>query len=99
MLQQTIFQFKIEIAKEAITSHGGAALIAEFNHGIGLRELADKHLPQPKSNRGYKPSAFVDTLVLMLQAGGRSLEDTRELKYEEPLENQLCIYEEFREGN
>ncbi len=59
--------------------------MAEFNHGIGLRELTDGYFPLPGSNRGFKPSIFVDALVLMLQGGGRSLEDIRELKYEEGL--------------
>lgn len=85
MIQQTLFPFKLGIAKEKLTAHSGLALMAEFNHGIGLRELVDRYLPHPGSNRGFKPSVFVDSLVLMLQAGGRSLEDIRELKYEEGL--------------
>jgi hypothetical protein len=39
MVQQTVFPFKIEMTKERLTAHGGLALMAEFNHGIGLREL------------------------------------------------------------
>ena len=85
MIQQTIFPFKIEMTKERLTAHGGLALMAEFNHGIGLRELTDRYLPVPGSNRGFDPSVMVDTLVLMLQGGGRSLEDLRELKNEEGL--------------
>ena len=82
MIQQTIFPFKIETTKERLTAHGGLALMAEFNHGIGLRELTDRYLPGPGSNRGFDPSEVVDTVVLMLQGGGRSLEDLRELKTE-----------------
>jgi hypothetical protein len=85
MIQQTIFPFKIETTKERLTAHGGLALMAEFNHGIGLRELTDRYLPTPGSNRGFDPSVIVDTVVLMLQGGGRSLEDLRELKNEEGL--------------
>ena len=59
--------------------------MAEFNHGIGLRELTDRYLPAPGSNRGFNPSEIVDAVVLMLQGGGRSLEDLRELKNEEGL--------------
>jgi hypothetical protein len=80
MIQQTIFPFKIEVTKERLTAHGGLALMAEFNHGIGLRELTDWYLPAPGGNWGYDPSVIVDTMVLMLQGGGRSLEDLRELK-------------------
>jgi hypothetical protein len=85
MIQQTVFPFKIEATRERLTAHGGLALMAEFNHGIGLRELTDKYLPGPGSNRGFDPSEIVDAVVLMLQGGGRSLEDLRELKNEEGL--------------
>ena len=85
MIQQAVFPFKIETTKERLTAHGGLALMAEFNHGIGLRELTDRYLPPPGSHRGFEPSVMVDSLVLMLQGGGRSLEDLRELKNEEGL--------------
>jgi len=85
MIQQTVFGFKMEKTSEELTAHGGLALLAEYNHGIGLRELVDRHLPGPGSNRGYQASAFVDSLVLMLQGGGRRLEDVRELRQEGPL--------------
>ena len=85
MIQQTIFPFKIEMTKERLTAYGGLALMAEYNHGIGLRELTDRYLPGPGSNRGFDPSEIVDAVVLMLQGGGRNLEDLRELKSEEGL--------------
>lgn len=85
MIRQTVFGFKLEKTEEQLTAHGGLALLAEYNHGIGLRTLADRHLPGPGSNRGYAASAFVDSLVLLLQAGGRRLEDLRELRREASL--------------
>jgi len=85
MIQQTVFPFKIETTKERLTAHGGLALVAEFNHGIGLREWTDRYLPGPGSHRGFGPSEVVDAVGLMLQGGGRSLEDLRELKREEGL--------------
>jgi hypothetical protein len=85
MIQQTIFPFKIKTTKEILTARSGLALFAEYNHGIGLRELADKYLPAPGSNRGFNPSVFVNSLVLMLQGGGRSFEDLRELKTDDGL--------------
>jgi hypothetical protein len=42
MIQQTIFPPKIEMTKEKLTAHGGLALMAEFNYGIGLRELLEE---------------------------------------------------------
>ena len=85
MIQQTVFAFKIGTTKEELTAHGGLVLMAEFNHGMGLRELADRYMPMPGSNRGYAASVMVDSLVLMLEGGGRALEDLRELKAEEGL--------------
>src|SRR3989337_1586938 len=85
MIRQTVFGFKLEKSREALTAHGGLALMAEFNHGLGLRELVERYLPRPGSNRGYSPSVFVDSLVMMLEGGGRSLEDLRELSREEAL--------------
>ena len=85
MIQQSVFPFKIGATREKLTAHGGLALMGEFNHGIGLRELTDQYLPAPGSNRGFNPSVIVDTMVLMLQGGGQSLEDLRELKNEEGL--------------
>jgi hypothetical protein len=82
MVRQTVFGFKLERTEATLTAHGGLALLAEFNHGLGVCGLADRYLPGPGSNRGYAPSVFVDRLILMLQAGGRSLEDLRELRRE-----------------
>jgi len=50
-----------------------------------------KHLPGPGSNRGFKPSVYVDNMVLMLQGGSKSLEDIRELKSEEGLMKLIDI--------
>jgi hypothetical protein len=85
MIRQSVFGFKIEKTEKELTAHGGLALLAEYNHGMGLRDLADRHIPGPGSNRGYASSAFVDSLVLLLQVGGRRLEDLRELRRESPL--------------
>ena len=85
MIRQTVWEFKIERTQEQLTAHGGLALLAEYNHGLGLRQLSDQHLPAPGSNRGYAPSAFVESLILMLQAGGQTLEDLRELEQEATL--------------
>jgi len=85
IVRQTVLDFKLARTEEALTAHGGLALLAEYNHGLGLRAVVDRHLPAPGSPRGYAPSVFVDALVLLLQAGGRRLEDLRDLEREAPL--------------
>jgi hypothetical protein len=82
MIRQAVLDFKIESTEEELTAHGGLVLLAEYNHGLGLRQLSDRYLPAPGSNRGYAPSAFVESLVLLLQGGGQTLEDLRELEQE-----------------
>ena len=76
MIRQTVLDFKIESTKEQLTAHGGLALLAEYNRGLGLRQLSAQHLPAPGSDRGYTPSAFVESLILLLQAGDQTLEET-----------------------
>ena len=78
MVRHTVLGFKLERTEETLTAHGGLALLAECNHGLGVCGLLDRYLPGPGSNRGYAPSVFVDRPILMLQAGGQCLEDLRE---------------------
>ena len=42
MVRQTVFGFKLERTEEPLTAHGGLALVAEFNHGLGLCGLVDR---------------------------------------------------------
>ncbi len=67
--------FKLERTDETLTAHGGLALLAEYTHALGLRALVARYRPRPGSNRGYAPSVVVETVVLLLQAGGQTLED------------------------
>lgn len=85
MIRQTVLPFKLERTDDTLTAHGGLALLAEYTHGLGLRALVNRALPQPRSHRGYAPSVFVETVLLLLQAGGRTLEDLRELEREDAL--------------
>jgi len=84
-IRQTVLDFKLTRTEETLTAHGGLALLAEYSHGLGLRAVVDRYLPAPGSPRGYAPSVFVDALVLLLQAGGRHLEDLRDLEREAAL--------------
>ena len=79
MVRHTVLGFTLERTEETLTAHGGVALLAECNDGLGVWGLADRHLPGPGSNRGFAPSVFVDRLILLLQAGGQCLEDLRAL--------------------
>jgi len=80
MIKQTVLPFKLEITKDLITPHAGLALMGEFAVGLGLNKDLDRYLPEPGSGAGYLASEHVFPLVLMLNGGGRTLEDTREIK-------------------
>jgi len=57
--------------------------------------MADKYLPLPKSGRVYKSKDFILPLVLMLNGGGRAIEDIREIKIDEGLRGLYCNVRTF----
>jgi hypothetical protein len=91
MIRQTILPFKLEMTRDLITPHAGLALLGEFAVGLGLLKSVDKHLPTPGSGAGYHPSEYVFPLILMLNGGGRSLEDTRQIRADEGLREILPL--------
>lgn len=80
MIKQTVLPFKLETTKDLITSHAGLALMGEFAVGLGLNKALDRYLPEPGSGAGYLASEHVFPLVLILNGGGRTLEDSREIR-------------------
>ncbi len=93
MVTQTVLPFKLGITKETLTAHAGLALFGEFLHALKLPGWLDEALPGPGGPRGYQPNAFVVPLLLMLQGGGRSLEDLRQVRAEEGLRDVLGLEE------
>ena len=91
MIRQSILPFKIEMTKDIITPHAGLALLGEFAVGLGLLDSGNKYLPKPKSGAGYKPSECIFPLILMLNGGGRSLEDIRQIRADEALREILPL--------
>ena len=91
MIRQRILPFKIEMTNDTITPHAGLALFGEFAVGLGLLDLADRYLPKPGSGAGYKASEYIFPLVLTLNGGGRSIEDTRKIRDDEGLREILPL--------
>jgi len=80
MLNQTVLPFKLSsTASEQLTAHAGLALFGEFCAAMKLSDQINRHLPSPGSAKGFKPSTYVQALVLILHGGGRLLEDMRML--------------------
>ncbi|MBU1628030.1 hypothetical protein KKB18_11735 [bacterium] len=91
MISRNILGFKLGRTKDELPPHAGLVLFGEFAHRAGLSKLVNDNLPKPLSNRGFKASVFVDSLVLMLHGGGRSLEDTRKIKKDKGLRKVLSL--------
>jgi len=90
-LPQLILPIKIERSSERLTSLGGLVVLEELARAVGLWEEVDRALEGPKSGRGYQPHEFVQALVWMLHAGGRRLEDLRELRAEQEVLGALGL--------
>src|SRR6516165_3139163 len=82
-LPQLILPIKLERSPERLTSLGGLVVLEELARAAGVWEKVDRRVEGPKSGRGYQPHEFVQPLVWMLHAGGRRLEDLRELRGEQ----------------
>ena len=91
MIKQSVLPFKLEMTKDLITSHAGLALMGEFAVGLGLNRALDRYLPEPGSGAGYLASEHVFPLVLMLNGGGRTLEDSREIRVDVGLREILPL--------
>ena len=65
--------------------------VAELMKSLDLSNLVDQHFPVLGINRGFKPSAFVDSLVLMLHDGGECLDDLRHLRTDKALRELLSL--------
>lgn len=87
--KEGILPFKVVQGDAALVARGGLALPYEFARSLKLPRVIDEELPRPGSGRGYRPSAFVMPMVLMLHGGGKKLEDLREVKGEKSLRELL----------
>jgi hypothetical protein len=91
MIKQTVLPFKLETTRDMITAHAGLALMGEFAVGLGLKKAVDRYLPTPGSGAGYLASEYIFSLVLMLNGGGRKLEDSREIREDVGLREILHV--------
>ncbi|MCL1486691.1 MAG: hypothetical protein MH186_01310 [Marinobacter sp.] len=56
-----------------------------------LAERVDKHFPKPNSNRGFMPSTYIQTLVLMQHQGHFHLDEVRHLNEDTALTDVLGL--------
>jgi hypothetical protein len=87
--KEGILPFKIVPCNEPLVARSGLVLPYEMAKALRLPRVIDEELPGPGSGRGYKPSQFVLSLILMFHGGGKKLEDLREIKGEMSLRELL----------
>jgi hypothetical protein len=87
----TILSYKLDTTNDLLTSRAGLLSIAQLMDSLSLSERIDKHFPLPKSNRGYRPSEFIKTLILMQHEGGFHLDDVRHIQDDEALRTVLGL--------
>src|SRR5258708_1397283 len=90
-VQQTLLPIKLEASRERLTSLAGLVLVEEWGRAKGIWERVDELFARPGSGRGYEASEYVRPLVWLLHAGGRRLEDVRELAAEQEVLGQLGL--------
>jgi hypothetical protein len=85
MIAQGILPFKIERTDELITPRSGLALFSEVIRSLHVEQRIRDYFPRPGSNRGYEAWAYIEPLLLMLEGGGRHVEDLREIRDDQTL--------------
>lgn len=92
-IQQSVLPIKLEKSEERLTSLAGLVVVEELARAKGLWRRVDELFPGPGSGNGYRASEFVRPLVWMLHAGGRRLEEVRELRAERAVLRHLGLKE------
>jgi hypothetical protein len=87
----TILPYKLATTNDELTSRAGLLAIAQVMQTLKLTERLDQAFPLPQSNRGFKPSQFIQTLILMQHEGSFHLDEVRHLEEESALVKILGI--------
>lgn len=86
-----ILPYKLTTTNDQLSSRAGLLTIAQLMQSLQLGEHIDQQFPLPGSNRGFKPSTFIETLILMQHEGSFHLDEVRNLHEEKALLSMLGI--------
>ena len=90
MIHQIFPNFQIKITRSRITSFAGLSLIAHLANNLGLIKWLDEHLYFLKQrNQGYTIWESILSLILLLTAGGETLDDIRLIQADQGLKKLL----------
>jgi hypothetical protein len=84
---------QIETTGETLTGQGGFLGFLEYLRATKIAEIVRSFLPAPGNHRGYCPSVFVGTLLVLFVLGGRRLSDLREVEREKAILSLLGLTE------
>jgi len=87
----SILPYKLDTTNDQLTSRAGLLAIAQLLDTLKLTERIDRSFPLPKSNRGFKPSVFIQTLILMQHEGSFHLDDVRHINDDQALRSVLNL--------
>ena len=91
MIQQIFPNFQIKITRSRITSFAGLSLIAHLANSLGIIKWIDEHLHFLKQrNRGYSVWESILSLILLLIAGGETLDEMKVLQADHGLKKLLA---------
>jgi hypothetical protein len=79
--KEGILPFKIVPCNEPLVAKNGLLFPYEMANALRLPRVIDGELLGPGSGRGYKPSQFVLSLILMFHSGGKKLKDLGKKKF------------------
>lgn len=77
--------YELSTTKDILTARAGLVCIAEIMDALDMSGWVNRYFPAPQSNRGFKPSVFVNSVILMLHEGGKCLDDLRHIRDDEAL--------------
>ncbi len=86
-----IVPYSLGSTNDLLTSRTGLLCLSQLMNSIGFSDLADQHFPEPNSNRGFKPSVFVDSVMFMLHEGGKCLDDLRYIRNDDALRKLIGL--------
>lgn len=87
----TILPYKLATTNDQLTSRAGLLAVGQLMESLQLYERIDRHFPLPKSNRGFNPSTYLKTFMLMQHEGSFHLEDVRHLSQDTALRHVMGL--------
>lgn len=77
--------YSLGTTKDQLSSRSGLLTLVKVLQALKLEQQANRLFPPPGSNRGYQSGEILNTFIMMLNEGGKCLEDVRYLQAEREL--------------